>query len=235
MSYLTSVRIPVFLICLTAIFFCLLFFISNIFTVKTINLEGVNDLYGIRQTKGQNLILLNIKSVKENLYKLNPTFSELTITKKYPSTLQIVVKLSQKIALLRVDRGYYTLTSQGKVLSRTRSEKLDNGLTVISYYQNFNYDDYHVGDIIDQTDILTALLLLLELRKMNFVISRLDINGPDMLVFRTSENQEIKASSEKKLEEQLIDLKNLIVKIKVENINYKSIDLRFNKPVIRIR
>ena len=96
-------------------------------------------------------------------------------------------------------------------------------MTVISYYQNFNYDDYHVGDIIDQTDILTALLLLLELRKMNFVISRLDINGPDMLVFRTSENQEIKASSEKKLEEQLIDLKNLIVKIKVENINYKSI------------
>ena len=191
-------------------------------------------MYGLSALQGETLLFLDTSKIKKNLLKLNPGISDIEIVKQYPSTIRLTVKLSSVLGYLKVDQGFYSLSKEGKVISRLKSMSNDIHPQIV-YYQNFNYDDFQVSDLINQEDILTGLSFISALNEMNIDVRRLDINGPDMLVFRTSDDKEIIISNEKKLEEQVIDLKNLMIKIKVEKIDFKSIDLRFNKPVVKLK
>lgn len=212
------------------IFFSLVFF-DNYFQVKKIKIVGSKiNIFGLNEITGKNIIFISEEKIKEILKEKNPLINSLLIEKKYPDTLVLNITLYQPIGELIVNSGYFQLAEDGKIIAKSKKE--NEKITKINFYQKLNYQSYNQGEIISFKEILDGLYFLQSLIDMNIKADSLDINGINMIVFKL-ENKKIIFSSEKDRELQVFQVKEIIRRFKIEGKNYKEIDLRFDKPVIR--
>lgn len=212
------------------IFFSLVFF-DNYFQVKKIKIVGSKiNIFGLNEITGRNIIFISEEKIKEILKEKNPLINSLLIEKKYPDTLVLKITLYQPIGELIVNSGYFQLAEDGKIIAKSKKE--NEKITKINFYQKLNYQSYNQGEIISFKEILDGLYFLQSLIDMNIKADSLDINGINMIVFKL-ENKKIIFSSEKDRELQVFQVKEIIRRFKIEGKNYKEIDLRFDKPVIR--
>lgn len=212
------------------IFFSLVFF-DNYFQVKKIKIVGSKiNIFGLNEITGKNIIFISEEKIKEILKEKNPLINSLLIEKKYPDTLVLKITLYQPIGELIVNSGYFQLAEDGKIIAKSKKE--NEKIAKINFYQKLNYQSYNQGEIISFKEILDGLYFLQSLIDMNIKADSLDINGINMIVFKL-ENKKIIFSSEKNKELQVFQVKEIIRRFKIEGKNYKEIDLRFDKPVIR--
>ncbi len=235
-SFLRNSKHLILLLISTVAFFILLFLANNLFLiseVKIVTTEKIPDLKGLEELKGKNLLIISKDEVKKILSKRNPQIKIIKIEKKYPHSIILTTRFDKPAAALIVDQGYFILGEDSKILDKKKEAKVVQ-VPMIFYYQKLNYSSYEVGDRIEFEDILIALHFVKKLSQMGLKTDKVDINGLNMIRLNLNEDTII-FTTEKGINLQEYQLEKLIHQFKVEGKTFEVIDLRFNKPIIKLR
>lgn len=214
------------------LFLVVFFIIKIIFSVSIIEISGNKDIKGLEALQGQLIFLIFPKESEKRLYDLNPPIKSLRLVKIYPNKIHIDVERYEKVAIFEVDKGYFYLSENGRILEKKGEQKVS--LPIIHYYQKFHFGEYNTGDKLQYKDILDSLFFLSKLHYLGIKIISIDINGLDMLIFNSEDKKYIFTTSKKK-ELQYQEFKTIIERFKIEKTEYESIDLRFEKPIIKLK
>ena len=188
-------------------------------------------IIGLTDYHDQSLFLINDKELSEEIKKKNPYLKSLKITKKFPSTLVLYPDFYQPVAALKVSAGYFILSEDGRILAKIKESNRD--LTLINYYQKLNYYSYSAGDYLDLIDINLGISFSQNLNRAGLRVDILDIADRDMLVCNVGEKKIIFTAA-KDIELQIYELNQIIRQFKIKGQDFKSIDLRFEKPVVKL-
>lgn len=121
--------------------------------VKVIKVNGVTQydtnevIASTGVTEGQNLLLVNVKSIEENLYSLYPYVEKIKLRRIFPTTAEISITEATVRYSIAYNGGYVYISQYGKLLDN-RTEKEANsillvggGITDNDGYLKFN-DEY---------------------------------------------------------------------------------------------
>jgi len=231
-KFLNKLKFFLFFSLLCLLFFSILFFINQFFLIKKVEL--ISDKKFLLANKDElinkNLIFINQDKIAKKIILENSLLKTAVVDKVWPVTLKITVYFYDPMAALIVNKGFFNLSADGRILS-----KIKNGqpfLPIINYYQKLNSNSFQTGDWIDYKDIQQTLFFIDKLRQINLMPLTIDIKGQDMLVFNLNGDKKIVFSNKKEKELQDYQLEFIIRQFKIEGKEFKKIDLRFEKPVI---
>ena len=209
------------------------YFLNLIFKVKNIQIEGVDrktTLIGLENILQHNLILLNKSKTERQIKQVNPQVKEAKVTKIFPDTIKINIALYKPEIILVGQNVYFYLSEDGRILFKSKNKDLS--LPVIYYYQKLNPYIFQPGDWLNYSDIKTAIKLEKIFSDLGIKIERVDIGGDDMIVFKEGKRSFIFSLKKdvKIIENELI---KIIRQFKIEGKDFTSLDLRFDKAIVK--
>ncbi len=223
---------------LSIILALLLFFglygMDKLFLVTEIILQSpgkISNIYGLENYRNKNLVILSIPKMAEKIKTQNPLIKSVQIKKIYPHKLIINIEKYEPFAVIKNSDEYFYLSQDGRFLYK--NTKFNDSLPVIYYYQKFNQYIIGVGDWITFQDIIFSLHFIKTLSDLGLIVDRVDINGTDMILCKIGDKQ-IVFTTKISRELQVYELEQIIRQFKIKGQDYKSIDLRFEKPVIKL-
>ncbi len=226
LKYLTSVVLAIIL-------FLILIFADKYFSVINIIVDSpdkAGTIFGLEDYRHSNLILLSTDEMAKTLKKQNPEVKEATVTKIYPRTVVVKISLYKPLAVIDNGDGYLFLSEDGRILSRSSRNSLS--LPIIHYYQKLNRYMFVVGDWINFQDMSFALHFIKTMNDLNMIVDQVDINGADMILCKL-DNRQIVFTTEKSIQLQDYELEQIVRQFKIDGKAFKSLDLRFEKPVVK--
>lgn len=231
---LLKIRKVLLVFFLAIILFTAFLFINHILSIKHIIVESdntKNSLRSLESLKKQNIVILNTKKTETAIKNGNPLVKQIIIKKIFPDTLRLDVQYQSPIAELQVAGGYFALSSDGTVLKKTH-DRTSNKLPQIHYYQSFDYYAFPPGAKLNYKDLISSIFFLQKALDLNLSVDNIDINGLNMIVF-SLDSKRILFTTEKGLEQQAYELQSIIHQFKVDGKDFKELDLRFDRPVVR--
>lgn len=206
------------------------FFINHFFTIASVEIIGTKSIIGIDYLENKNILLLSTADIRKYIYSHNPLIKEINLKKIYPHKLVIWVKLEKAIAELLVEEGVYDLTSQGKLIKKSRNR--DASLIPINMYQKYEYNQYNIGEVFKNADLQLCLFFINKFKDLGLSLDSVDISVSDMIILKDGDmSYTVSTGRDRWLQSE--DLRRIIVRSRISGLKYKSIDLRFDKPVIR--
>jgi len=209
--------------------------IDHSFRVQEMNVLGESKDFpfkGKNQYKGQHIWNINTTDVKMYFVNANPYYRIVSIEKQYPSTIQVEVSRLIPSAYLTVGEGYFLLSAEGIVLEKVR-EVGKKAIPVITFYQNVPYNSFQRGDEIGFKEVEDSLYFLGLIQNARLKVNSIDIEGFHMLGLYT-DNGTFLFSSEKDRELQKYQFEQSLKNLSLEGITFETLDLRFDKPIIRL-
>lgn len=209
----------------------ILYSLKKIYTVKDVEVRG-GEVRGISDLSGRPLFLISEDIVKNNLILQNPEIKTASVRKIYPSKIVIEVQKETPIAVLKATDGYFYLTSSKRVLYKRRVHQ--EGYPIIRSFERVHFASYSIGEYISTKDIQYSLFFIEKMKDLGIKIDKVDILGFDMLVLNEFEKSYIiSVSRDYKL--QYSQLKQIVNHLAIEGKEYKTLDLRFEKPIIKLK
>lgn len=214
-----------------------LFLHSSFFAVKEIQTTGlsllkpqeVTRLTGIRL--GSNIFLLKETEVSERLL-LHPAVESCQVTRKLPSTVEIIVKERTPLALLPAETGFMVIDSHCRYLNRVGSI-VEVNLPVITGVDIL--PEVFPGDILGNTSLEQFLIVMQQFSpSLTQEISEINLSNENCLCIYTLGKVEIKVGRLEHLSENLPTLE-LIVGQELKRLNQQPIeyvDMSFNGPPV---
>lgn len=214
-------------------FFILIKITYNFLSLKEIKIINEEKKYilGIADIKKIPLFFIDENKLKNILLKKNSQIKDLKIEKKYPNILIIEVIKDEPLAVLDTGYGYFYLGSQGKIIYKSKN-RYEKKMPLINFYQKLNFQNYHPGEIINFKEIIYSLQLLEKINDYHIKINSLDIDSLGMILFYL-EDKKVFFSSSKDFFYQWSLFEKIYRQFKIEGKQYKEIDLRFDKPIVR--
>jgi hypothetical protein len=166
------------------------------------------------------------------IVKNNPYVKAVKIEKEYPSSLHLKVTYYSPLALLKVKDGFFLLSDEAHILAKSREEIQGKKLPLMNYYQNIPFSTYQAGQQILFKDIQDSMYFLQNMKELKPEVISIDIAGFYMLGLYTRTGEKYFFSSDKEREKQLYQLEQTVHYFKVNGKKYKTLDLRFDKPVV---
>jgi len=234
-KFFPKIKKILIIVFLVLIFLGVFFLINRFFLVKEIEIVGnekKNSISGLINLKNHNLLYISEQKSANALQKENPWMESVMISKLYPNKLIIKIKPATPIALIKVDQGFFYLGIDGKIIQKAK--KNEGSFPQINYYQQLSYFDYQIGNKITYKDILLSLFFINNLNNLGYSADTVDIAGFYMIRFNLKDRS-ILFSTEKDIKEQAYQLDQIIKRFKIEGVDFSSLDLRFDKPVIKIK
>lgn len=221
-----------FCLIITAFFFGLFYIFFNFFIIKEIVIKSENkNINGLSQLEDKNILLFSENNIKKSLSLSNPLIDDVQITKKYPNQIIIDFYPAVRLVCLKTSGGYFILSETAKIIEKTRNECPN--LEIMTYYQKFDFLSSQAGQSLDLKDIKTSLFLLKKIKDKGVVVNSIDINAFDMLVFNLKDKK-VYFSAQKDSNDQVYKFETIYNQFIKEGRPFKSIDLRFDKPVIKL-
>ncbi len=194
--------------------------------------KKINSVTGLTSFYQRNLFLVSEEQLKTGIMSTNPHVQSVSVEKRFPQTLALTIGFYSPAAYLKVNGGYFLLAESGNVLEKTKSVT-SGSIPTIKYYQQLDYYGFQSGDVIGYKDINTSLQLLTKALDLGFTINNIDINGLSMIVLN-SKDKRFLFTTEKDTSEQEYQFSAIIRKFRAEGKDFKTLDLRFDKPVISL-
>lgn len=215
-----------------------LIYIHQTYTIKhivvTVNSGSATSAAGLEDLYKQNMLLVSEEQIEKDLQYKNPALQSISVVRAFPSTLKISIIHRKPLAALQVsEEGVFIVDKDGIIL--VRQQKYAGTLPVLKYYQSFQYRQYQVGDRIDYKDLITTLYFVDTLNGFGYPSKRIDIDGLYMIRLLVIGDKMFFLTSDKDREVQMYQLKELLRQFKIQGKDFKTIDLRFDKPVITIK
>ncbi|MDA1316822.1 MAG: hypothetical protein O3B87_02235 [bacterium] len=207
---------------------------DEMFRIEHIVIDGVQPsepLKGTDQLKG--LFIWDIDHTTfETIQQLNPTYTIESVEKTSLSTIAISVRKQLPGAYLAIDGGYLLLSTESIVIEKNRDNP-STSYPIILYYQHIPFSAYSVGQAIDADEIQDSLYFLqLVNQTTKERVDSIDIVSYNMLGLYTG-NKEYFFSSEKNRESQQWQFEQAVKQFRIDGTPYKSIDVRFDKPIVK--
>lgn len=229
--YLRRYKKLIFFLTCLLFFLSVLFLVRAFFSIKNVEVSGNRDLRGLQSLGGRLIFTIDEGQLEAQLKALNPQLQKIEIKKKFPNKLEIKTQSAKISAVLEAGSGYFYLSADGRILAKSR--KKDKVQPVIKYYQKYNYDSFGIGDKIEENDILFALQFIEKFESIDLIVHAVDITSTNMLILNSGDKTYF-LSTERSIEDQYRDVKTIVGRFKIEGLNYKSLDLRFEKPIIKL-
>ena len=217
-------------------FLALIYYLYTFFKINNVNIISENKDYrfkGIELVENKNLVLLNTKKLSISLKALNPSTTKVEINKRFPNSVSIKYELKEPIAYLKVNDGYFYLSENSKILYKTKQFQQSGSIIEMHYYQSFDYLTNPVGSSLDFLDINYSLSFLRKVKGLGFEAKSIDIDSPSMIRLNLNDATVI-ITVEKDIDSQLNNLERIIKQFKVEGNSFSLLDLRFDKPIIKL-
>lgn len=217
-----------------------LFFLNNFFLVKEIKIEsaipqnqvklGQNQIRGLESLKKSNLLFISPEEIRKLILAQNAQIKNVIVRKKYPDSLLLSVESSSPLTFLKLNTGFAVLGEDAKILYKIKAKNAD--FPTMNFYQKFDYYRITVGEILDYKEIVTAVYFLKKLKDLNLKVESIDINNVNMIVCNLKDKK-IFFTTEKDKDKQTFELETLIKQFKIEAKDFKVLDLRFDKPIVK--
>jgi len=209
-----------------------LFFL--LFKITKINIitKSKSNLIGIESLKNKNYFLTSKKEIEKLIVERNPQIEIKNIQKKYPNELTISYVLIQPFIEVKANNGYFILSNKGKIIQKNKKD-INKSLPKLKYYQQFDYLSYNIGDYLDTKDIQYSLFFGLKVKKSGLNFTSIDITSPNMIRLFL-DGSVVYLTTEKDIEIQNNQLLKIINQFKVEGKKFNTLDLRFDKPIIKL-
>lgn len=206
---------------------------DRVFSIKRIEVHSESKtpptIRGIELYYRDNLVFLNQKKLDADLAKKNPQFKRITSEKKFPSSIILTVEMSQPIAALEVSQGgYFQLAADGRILEKVKRKPT---VPLIIYSQKLNYMFFSPGDLVEYSDLQTALYFLQKTEEIGMRVDTIDIAGRSMIRLNLK-NRQILFTTEKDKNLQTYQMATIVKQFAIAGHDFKVLDLRFDKPLI---
>jgi hypothetical protein len=185
---------------------------------------------GLGEIKGKNIFLISEAQAAKSIKEKNPYIKNVILQKEYPSTVSVAITLYSEEAELNVGTGYFVLSSDGRVLSKNK--KRVTSKPVINFYQKLNYYSYSAGDFVKINDITEAIYYINVLLDLGISVDSLDIKDRDMLLCNVGKKSIVFTTSRSR-EQQKYEISQIVKEFRITGRDYSTIDLRFEKPIIK--
>ena len=216
---------------LSGLLFGVFLLFLNFFQIDSLELVGSNkQIQGISSLYGKNIIFLSSSETVNDLLNQNPQLQQIKVQKILPNKLRIEFTLEKSWTYLKGDIGFFELSDQAKIIAKKK--KTDEKLPIINYYQKLGYAVFNTGDTIEYQDVKIALHFLKITFDLGMQVDTIDINGNNMIAFGIDQKR-VLFSVEKDVGKQKYELETIIKRFKIEGKQYKTLDLRFEKPVVK--
>ena len=228
-----------FILFLSLFIFLLLQVLNSFYQVKTIQIQGnvnKNKIRGLENLKGQNLIFISdgyiIQTIEDNNPEIELDEAELI----YPNKILLKLKPVETVAQLKLNQGFAVLSPDGRIIKKIKQPEK---YPIINFYQQFDALQIIPGNRLNYKEIILVLYLLSKAQNLDLKIEDVDISGLNMIIFNLSkqssesEGKKIYFSAEKAQEKQAFEFETLIRQFKIEARDFKILDLRFDKPIIK--
>lgn len=232
-QFLNKLKVPVVFTVIFAVALGGLFLLYSILSIKTIEIDNTNPtstISGLNQYMGKSLLLLSGAELEKKLKSKNPFLKNVSAVKKYPSTLILTADYYSAEVELNVGTGYFLISEDGRILAKNKKSRGDK--TIVNFYQKLNYYSYNSGDYLDINDINESIYYVRLLENLGIKVDNLDIKDRDMLLCNIG-SKEIIFTTSKSREQQSYELTQIIKQFKITGTDYRTIDLRFEKPIIK--
>ena len=193
------------------------------------NTKGIQ-IAGIPVFKNKSIIFTSEENISNAIVQSNAIIKNVQVTKVFPNKVILRLELYNPVVYLKAYEGYYLLSEEGVILSKYASQE-NKRIPIILYYQNFPFADHQAGTKLGAKDIEDSIFFLQLLKSFKISIISIDIAGFHMLGLY-SDNKKYIFTAEKDRKIQQYNLEQAIERFKIDGKDYKSIDVRFDKPVI---
>lgn len=205
----------------------LIMLFSPFFKVKTVQIgQSANCLdqkTADANIKGQNIFFINSTQLALSITKAYDCSQNITVTKKYPSTIAIQVETTQPIVL--VDGHDLGLTENGQFLKITNK---GNKPTIFLPQTVSVAENQKVKD----QSVLFALKIAAGLQKSDFIPTNIRMTEDNSIAVYSNQEFVVTFSTQKDVAGQIDSLQAILAKAKINASKISKIDLRFDKPVI---
>lgn len=175
---------------------------------------------------------MNAEDLEQNLLENNPSISSISIFKQYPDSLFLNAVELRPVAILYIADGALLLAEDGTVLEKFRT-KDETDVPVITYYQPIYFNQHPIGEVFDQDDILATTYFADQMLQLGLAVTTIDITNENMIVLHTDEFS-VLVTSERDIESQYQDFAYAYKQLKREGTAFTDIDIRFDKPIIKL-
>ena len=201
-----------------------IFFLFKIENVEVAGDKGCTEESTIQeQFRGRNIFIVSSKRVEETVLNNYKCVKNVTVQKKYPSTLTIEVEIDRPLVKVG-DKNIY-LTENGFVLDNYDQKNLP---TIFFDKET----EFKIGERVNDEDTLYVLSLVSQIGKTDFVATSIRVLSPFVLSVYNRENQTVIFTTEKEVNVQVDSLQLILSESKIDPSKITKIDLRFEKPVI---
>jgi cell division septal protein FtsQ len=225
---------PVLIILVLTLGFYLAIFKYEIFNISNTEVTGAQryvseiDLKELVKSRayGKNLITFNTTKLKETLVNDFQGAHEISVVKKYPKTLKIIVNERQPTALVygRDESLLYIVDSEGYVLGQVSPD--------VSDLPKIYYDgEIAVGYFLDRELMAVYMEVISAVDVEKISASSVSVYS-DYLALYVDDAIEVFLGKNKNIESSIKILSGLLTQLKAEGKNAKRIDLRYDKVVV---
>jgi len=232
-KYLRKFNYIFYLVVIGLLLFFIFFVTNQFFKIKTIEINKLSNNWlplGIKGFKGENLLVLSTTDIEQKIVNNNPDIKSAEVKKIYPDKLKITIELYRPFVVLKVSNGFFILTEDGRIIEKKR--KIESNLPIINFYQLLSYYYFNTGDRLEYKDLQGALKFLKASENLGLKIVSIDISGNNMIGFNLV-NQKVVFSTKKNFGKQEYELRTIVKQFLIQGKKFKSLDLRFNKPVVK--
>lgn len=234
-KYTNHIRIlrNVFLVLLIPILFYLFVYKYRVFDIKEVMISGAKsyvnqeDLHNVVSTnvENKNIFFLNTEELEASLQDNFQGAKTISISKKLPNKLEIVVKEREPLALIHQNNEeIFMVDEDGYVLGLV--DKTKTNLPKIKYE-----GDIKIGYFINKEFVPVYLQLLDSVDSNKINVSSISVSAKNISMY-VDGGIHVVLSQEKSTVESVSILSKLLKQLHVEGKNAKKIDLRYDKVIV---
>lgn len=202
--------------------------------IKVITSGKMQSISGLEYYYHSSILLLQAREMEQTLLRLNPRIKSIRMERQFPDTINLYIEYGEMIAQFAADNGYLILNSDAVVLQRQRTSAAK--IPTIYYYQRISYGRYQPGSNLELAEVLDALYFLSQANDLGAKVYRVDIKGGHMIrLMLTEDDAVIVVTTEKDRLRQAYEMGQILRRLKVQGQSIKTLDLRFDKPVIVLK
>lgn len=203
---------------------------AEYFSVKEVQIEGPASIKGVEKLDGTFLPFLNEESVQKQIAHDNPSLADIRVYTYYPDMIYISSRIQRPLLAVKLVDGFALVGETGSVLSKNKEE--ETHLPVVNYYQGLFYNQFRIGEVVSQDEIVHSAQFLYGSKREGIVVRKIDITHENMIVLRT-DSLEILITSTRDADKQLSTFVYTMRQLKRQGLEVKSIDVRFEKPIVK--
>lgn len=205
-----------------------------------INVETLIESYIQQNVLGKNYFLLSAKSIEDDMVSKISYLEDISITKILPNNFDLIVHIykPELVAILKEGKCYL-LCEDGYVLEHLcvdAEEGCCKSYTEMNQLYTLTASMFDISKLENGKEKLLYMdnisKVIKTIKSVGYGISGISVTE-ELLDIKTSENRLLRFSFNQDLDIQLSRFIVVVGKIKSDNMTFKSLDLRFERPVMK--